>query len=77
MDLEEELTEIGKKVAGLEADVENLNGWQKSQNGALLRVDGKVDKLIVEVTKAKILSAVLNIISPITVGLIVYFLTKG
>ena len=37
--------ELGKKVAALEKDVFNLNGWQKNQNGALLRVDAKVDGL--------------------------------
>ena len=42
---EKEITELGRKVAALETNVENLNGWQKTQNGALLRVDEKVDKL--------------------------------
>ena len=37
----------------------------------------KVDQLIVEVVRAKIMSAVLNIISPIAVGLIVYLVTRG
>jgi hypothetical protein len=40
-------------------------------------MDAKVDKLIVEVVRAKILSTLLNLISPIAVGLIVYLLTKG
>ena len=33
-------------IAGLEKSVENLEGWQKSQNGAIIRVEGKIDKLI-------------------------------
>jgi hypothetical protein len=27
-------------------EIENLVGWQKSQNGAIHRVEGKVDRLI-------------------------------
>ena len=45
MDQQEVIAELEKKVAGLERDVTNLCGWQKTQNGALLRVDEKVDKL--------------------------------
>lgn len=75
MDYEKELSDLGKKVEGLERDVTNLNGWQKKQNGALLRVDEKVDTLIVEIAKSKTLSVILNIVSPIAVGLIVYLVT--
>ncbi len=32
-------------IAALEARVENLEGWQKSQNGRLDRIDGKIDQL--------------------------------
>jgi len=39
-------------------------------------MDAKVDKLIVEVVRAKILSAVLNVVSPIAVGLAVYLVTR-
>ena len=28
------------------AEVENLKGWQRSQNGAIYRVEDKVDKLM-------------------------------
>lgn len=45
MDFEKEITELGKKVEGQEHDIANLCGWQKTQNGALLRVDQKVDNL--------------------------------
>ncbi len=37
--------ELKEDVARLNAEVHNLNGWQKSQNGALLRVDQKVDSV--------------------------------
>ena len=39
-------------------------------------VDTKVDQLIVEVAKAKITSIVLNLVSPLAVGLIVYLVTR-
>ncbi|OPY56038.1 MAG: hypothetical protein A4E55_02260 [Pelotomaculum sp. PtaU1.Bin035] len=41
------LSDFGERIAKLEVEVEveNLNGWQKNQNGALLRVDSKVDGL--------------------------------
>lgn len=39
------LTELAERLAGVEARVENLETWQKSQNGAILRVDQKVDRL--------------------------------
>lgn|GEM_PF-2197240 len=43
MDQENEIIFLRGEVATLKADVANLNGWQKNQNGALLRVDSKVD----------------------------------
>lgn len=37
---------MAERVATLEADVENIKGWQKTQNGTLQRIDGKIDKLV-------------------------------
>lgn len=45
MDYETEITDLKEEMGGVKADVRNLNGWQKTQNGALLRVDAKVDQL--------------------------------
>ena len=36
---------IENDVAGLKADVRNLKGWQKTQNGSLQRMEAKVEKL--------------------------------
>lgn len=33
-------------IAGLQHDLDNLKGWQKSQNGAIHRVEKKLDNLI-------------------------------
>ena len=37
---------MAERVATWEADVENIKGWQKTQNGTLQRIDGKIDKLV-------------------------------
>ncbi len=34
------------RISGLEHDMQNMQGWQKSQNGSITRVEEKVDKLI-------------------------------
>jgi len=39
-------TDICERVAGLERDVDNLKGWQKTQNGTLQRIDAKIDKVV-------------------------------
>ena len=41
-----ETHDMAERVATLEADVENIKGWQKTQNGTLQRIDGKIDKLV-------------------------------
>ncbi len=46
MDHEKEIVYLRGEVATLKANVENLVGWQHSQNGAIHRVDTKVDNLI-------------------------------
>lgn len=62
---ENEIIELGKKVAALEKDVSNLNGWQKNQNGALLRVDAKVDGL-----KTWIMGVLAGVIASIFINLV-------
>lgn len=37
-----ELTEK-ERIAKLEVEVENLSGWQKTQNGSLQRIERKID----------------------------------
>ena len=65
MDCEKEILCLGKKVEGLEHDVANLNGWQKTQNGALLRVDDKVDKL-----KLWIIGVLASVVASIFINLV-------
>lgn len=43
MDHEEEIIHLRGEVATLRADVNNLVGWQHTQNGTINRVDSKVD----------------------------------
>lgn len=33
-------------IASLQTSVMNLEGWQRTQNGSIIRVEGKIDKLI-------------------------------
>jgi len=40
-------------------------------------MDTKVDQLIIEVTRSKVTSIILNLLSPLVVGLVVYLVTKG
>lgn len=36
---------LDERVASLEAKAENFEAWQKTQNGCLLRLEGKLDKI--------------------------------
>ena len=45
MNQEQEVIELGKKVAALEQAVGNLAGWQKAQNGSIKEVRADVNKL--------------------------------
>ena len=42
------------EIATLVADVQNLKGWQKSQNGKIDRINEKLDKLINVMLKTSI-----------------------
>jgi hypothetical protein len=46
MELADKIDVIENDVAGLKADVCNLKGWQKTQNGTIHRVEAKVEKLL-------------------------------
>jgi hypothetical protein len=37
---------IATVVARHDEQIENLRGWQKTQNGTLIRIDQKVDRLL-------------------------------
>ena len=37
---------VEEVVARHDERIENLEGWQKKQNGALIRIDQKVDRLL-------------------------------
>lgn len=45
MDINKEVIRLNGEVVALRADVNNLTGWQRAQNGTIQRVDAKVDKL--------------------------------
>lgn len=59
--------ELKEDVARLDVEVGNLNGWQNAQNGALLRVDQKVDNLqkwILGVLAGVVASIFINLLKP-------------
>ena len=37
---------LTERVKGVEVRVDNLENWQKRQNGSLLRMDAKFDRMI-------------------------------
>lgn len=43
--VEKAIADVDRRITRVEQDVTNLRGWQKTQNGSLLRIDTKVDKL--------------------------------
>ena len=43
LDQEKEIINLRGEVAALKANVNNLVGWQQTQNGTIHRVDSKVD----------------------------------
>lgn len=59
-----------ERMTKAETKIENMEGLTGG-------MDKKVDQLIIDVAKAKITSIVLNLVSPVLVGLIVYLVTKG
>lgn len=67
MEVEKEIMELKEHVVKLDTEVGNLNGWQKAQNGALLRVDQKVDNLqkwILGVLAGVVASIFINLLKP-------------
>lgn len=40
-----DVVEVSRAIADLQARVENLEGWQKTQNGHLQRIEEKLDNL--------------------------------
>lgn len=42
----EDVIELKEDVAAMKRDIDNLKGWQKTQNGTLQRIDAKIDKLV-------------------------------
>lgn len=59
-----------ERMTKAETEIANL----KELTGGM---DEKLDKVILEVAKSKSMSVILNIVSPLAVGLIVYLVTRG
>lgn len=59
-----------ERMAEAETEIKNLKGLTSG-------MDTKVDQLMIDFAKAKNALILLNIISPVAVGLIVFLVTKG
>ena len=46
VELGEHACKWDKTIGGLQQSVKNLEGWQRTQNGNISRVEAKIDKLI-------------------------------
>jgi hypothetical protein len=77
MDQEKEILEIGKRVATLEAVAKNHEGWQKSQNGAIHRVEDKVDALIEKLGDRQFQQTVMAVGIIVNLALGVFLAVKG
>lgn len=62
--------EVRERLTRAETKIKNLEGLTEG-------MDKKVDQLMLDFARAKNALMILNIISPLTVGLIVYFVTRG
>lgn len=71
LDIENEIVELRGACSEMKANIVNLTGWQTTQNGALLNLGNKVDKLIF-MTMGALGGTVLTM-----VGIIVIYATKG
>jgi len=56
------MADLGQRVSSLEARADNLEGWQRTQNGTLQRLDEKIDRNL-KWSIATALSAGLAVIS--------------
>lgn len=72
MEVELDLGQLGKDVARHDEAIRNLTGWQKDQNGAIHRVEAKVDRLI-----WWIMGTCAVQLLTLLVGLVVFLMTKG
>ncbi len=70
MDTENMIILLREEVSRLNADMANLKGWQKTQNGSLVRIDEKVQgiyKILLGTASTAALSFLGTIITLITI----------
>ena len=70
MEAESLILQLREEVSRLNADVENLKGWQKTQNGSLVRIDERVQgiyKILLGTASTAALSFLGTIITLITI----------
>jgi len=74
-ELAERLAGAEARIAALEADRDNFKRWQEDQNGSIIRVDQKVDRLQFWIMGVAA-GAALNFLTAIVTILITVFVKK-
>lgn len=69
--LEERVGTLEQTVSGYTQRLNDLTGWQKSQNGSIRRVEEKLDKLIFW-----FMTYAFGTFATITIGVIIYLLGR-
>lgn len=60
----EDVIDLGKEVAAMKRDIANLQGWQKTQNGTLQRIDDRLHSLerwIMAILATSLISVLLSV----------------
>ena len=61
---QQDVTDLGKEVAAMKRDIANLQGWQKTQNGTLQRIDDRLHSLerwIMAILATSLISVLLSV----------------
>jgi len=61
---QQDVIDLGKEVAAMKRDIANLQGWQKTQNGTLQRIDDRLHSLerwIMAILATSLISVLLSV----------------
>lgn len=61
---QQDVIDLGKEVAAMKRDIANLQGWQKTQNATLQRIDDRLHSLerwIMAILATSLISVLLSV----------------
>ncbi len=61
---QQDVIDLGKEIAAMKRDIANLQGWQKTQNGTLQRIDNRLHSLerwIMAILATSLISVLLSV----------------